>query len=106
MSLNKIILSAVTTGFLATGIFAAVPHQQAEASVLSKGGIILQDDSRILEHEVDYVGVLLDKKTDKKTKAGIRAYFKLLGYKSAKDFLKAAKAQGLDTSKYDYLLKK
>ncbi|WP_353847221.1 SPIN family peroxidase inhibitor [Staphylococcus agnetis] len=42
----------------------------------------------------------------KKTKAGIRAYFKLLGYKSVKDFVKTAKAQGLDTSKYDYLLKK
>ncbi|MBY7664260.1 SPIN family peroxidase inhibitor [Staphylococcus agnetis] len=50
--------------------------------------------------------MLLDKNADKKTKAGIRAYFKLLGYKSVKDFVKTAKAQGLDTSKYDYLLKK
>ncbi|MCO4339999.1 SPIN family peroxidase inhibitor [Staphylococcus agnetis] len=106
MNINKVILSAVTTGVLATGIFAAVPHQQADAAVHSKGGIVLHDDSRILEHELDYVGILLDRKADKKTKAGIRAYFKLLGYKSVKDFVKTAKAQGLDTSKYDYLLKK
>ncbi|MBY7664261.1 SPIN family peroxidase inhibitor [Staphylococcus agnetis] len=50
MNINKVILSAVTTGVLATGIFAAVPHQQADAAVHSKGGIVLHDDSRILEH--------------------------------------------------------
>ncbi|GGI32923.1 SPIN family peroxidase inhibitor [Staphylococcus chromogenes] len=106
MNVNKVILTAVTTGVLATGLFVAVPHEKADAAVKSQNGIVLQDDSRILEHELDYVGIIVDKKADKKIKANLKAYLKLQGFNSVSDFVKKAKSQGLDTSKYDYLIKK
>ena len=58
------------------------------------------------EHELDYVGIIVDKKADKKIKANLKAYLKLQGFNSVSDFVKKAKSQGLDTSKYDYLIKK
>ncbi|MEB7824880.1 SPIN family peroxidase inhibitor [Staphylococcus chromogenes] len=106
MNVNKVILTAVTTGVLATGLFVGVPHEKADAAVKSQNGIVLQDDSRILEHELDYVGIIVDKKADKKIKANLKAYLKLQGFNSVSDFVKKAKSQGLDTSKYDYLIKK
>lgn len=106
MNVNKVILTAVTAGVLATGLFVTVPHEKADAAVKSQNGIVLQDDSRILEHELDYVGIIVDKKADKKIKANLKAYLKLQGFNSVSDFVKKAKSQGLDTSKYDYLIKK
>lgn len=106
MNVNKVILTAVTTGVLATGLFVAAPHEKADAAVKSQNGIVLHDDSRVLEHELDYVGIIVDKKADKKVKATLKAYFKNQGFKSVAEVVKKAKAQGLDTSKYDYLIKK
>ncbi|MGV3031937.1 hypothetical protein [Staphylococcus chromogenes] len=37
MNVNKVILTAVTTGVLATGLFVAVPHEKADAAVKSQG---------------------------------------------------------------------
>ncbi|UEX90206.1 SPIN family peroxidase inhibitor [Staphylococcus ratti] len=106
MSIDKLILTAVTTGVLATGIFVATPHESANASVSSQNGIVLHDSSRILEHELDYVAVLVDKNADPEIKANLKAHFKAQGLNSVSDIVKKAKAQGLDTSKYDYLINK
>lgn len=103
MKLRKIIMATATIGFLSTGILGVTNNSHAK--VTSQNGITLHDDSRLLEHELSYIDVLVDKKADKQTKQQLKEYFAEQGLYSIKDVIEKAKKQGLDVSKYTKYLK-
>ncbi|MBO0928947.1 SPIN family peroxidase inhibitor [Staphylococcus sp. 30400_3112M30941] len=103
MKLKKVIMATVAVGILSTGVLFETNNSYAK--VTSQNGLTLHDDSRLLEHELSYVDVLIDKKTDKETKQQLKDYFAEQGLYSVKDIVKKAKKDGLDISKYTKYLK-
>ncbi|PCF41639.1 SPIN family peroxidase inhibitor [Staphylococcus delphini] len=100
--MKKLIVASLAVGILSTGAF--VSPQQADAKITSQNGIILHDDSRLLEHELTYIDVLIDPNANPKTKERLKTYFADQGLYSVSDIVKKAKSEGLDTSKYDHLI--
>ncbi|HGO2073344.1 SPIN family peroxidase inhibitor [Staphylococcus aureus] len=103
MKLKKVIAATIAVGVLSTGAISLTNNSHAK--VTSQNGITLHDDSRLLEHELSYVDVLVDKKADKQTKQQLKEYFAEQGLYSVKDIVKKAKKDGLDISKYTKYLK-
>ncbi|HHO5063221.1 TPA: SPIN family peroxidase inhibitor [Staphylococcus aureus] len=103
MNFKKIVVTTLTIGVLSTGVLSFTNN--SEAKVISQNGIILHDDSRLLEHELTYIDVLLDKKTDDLTRQQLKKYFADQGLYSVKDIVVKAKKDGLDVSKYTKYLK-
>ncbi|MBA8760529.1 SPIN family peroxidase inhibitor [Staphylococcus schleiferi subsp. coagulans] len=100
--MKKLLVSTLAVGILSTGAFAL--SQNAHASVIAQNGIILHDVSRLLEHELTYIDVLVDENANPQTKQRVKEYFDKQGLHSVQEIILKAKAQGLDTSKYDHLL--
>ncbi|ULG74165.1 SPIN family peroxidase inhibitor [Macrococcus brunensis] len=103
MNPKNLLLSTAALSLLATGVIFT--PQTASAKTISQNGIVLHDDSRLPEHELAYVDVLLDKHADKATKAELRKYFKDLGLNTISDIVKKAKKDGLDVSQYKRYIK-
>ncbi|QHW36093.1 SPIN family peroxidase inhibitor [Staphylococcus ursi] len=100
--MKKTLVTGFAVAALSTGIFAV--SNEANAQVTSQNGIILHDDSRILEHELQYVDVLINPNTNLQTKERLKAYFESQGLNTVSEIVQKAKQDGLDTSKYDYLI--
>lgn len=100
--MKKTIVAGFAVAALSTGIFAV--SNEANAQVTSQNGIILHDDSKLLEHELQYVDVLVDPNANPQTKERLQTYFKNLGLNSVSEIIQKAKQDGLDTSKYDHLI--
>ncbi|ARJ50787.1 SPIN family peroxidase inhibitor [Staphylococcus lutrae] len=103
--MKKFLVAGLTVGILSTGVFAATSHN-ADAKVTSQNGIILHDDEALLEHELTYIDVLIDPHASVKTKTRLQAYFAAQGLHSISAIVKKGQKDGLDTSKYNYLLSK
>ncbi|QUM67127.1 SPIN family peroxidase inhibitor [Staphylococcus delphini] len=100
--MKKTLVAGFAVAALSTGIFAV--SNEANAQVTSQNGIILHDDSKLLEHELQYVDVLVDPNVNPQTKERLQTYFKNLGLNSVSEIIQKAKQDGLDTSKYDHLI--
>ncbi|BAS45046.1 hypothetical protein SSCHL_0266 [Staphylococcus schleiferi] len=100
--MKKLLVSTLAVGILSTGAFAL--SHEADAKVTAQNGIILHDDSKLLEHELSYVDILIDDNASADSKQRVKAYFDKQGLHSVSDIIKKAKADGLDTSKYDHLI--
>ncbi|HEC2153020.1 SPIN family peroxidase inhibitor [Staphylococcus delphini] len=100
--MKKTLVAGFAVAALSTGIFAV--SNEANAQVTSQNGIILHDDSKLLEHELQYVDVLVDPNANPQTKERLQTYFKNLGLNSVSEIIQKAKQDGLDTSKYDHLI--
>lgn len=100
--MKKTLVAGFAVAALSTGIFAV--SNEANAQVTSQNGIILHDDSKLLEHELQYVDVLVDPNAKPQTKERLQTYFKNLGLNSVSEIIQKAKQDGLDTSKYDHLI--
>lgn len=100
--MKKTLVAGFAVAALSTGIFAV--SNEANAQVTSQNGIILHDDSKLLEHELQYVDVLVDSNANPQTKERLQTYFKNLGLNSVSEIIQKAKQDGLDTSKYDHLI--
>lgn len=101
MKFKHIALTTVAASTLFTGGIAV---QQADASVIQQNGIILHDDSKMLEHEVSYIDYLVNPKTDQETKERIENYFAAQGLNSLSEIITKAKQDGFDVSKYESLI--
>ncbi|NBK47524.1 SPIN family peroxidase inhibitor [Staphylococcus delphini] len=100
--MKKTLVAGFAVAALSTGIFAV--SNEANAQVTSQNGIILHDDSKLLEHELQYVDVLVNPNANPQTKERLQTYFKNLGLNSVSEIIQKAKQDGLDTSKYDHLI--
>ncbi|WP_353421558.1 SPIN family peroxidase inhibitor [Staphylococcus delphini] len=100
--MKKTLVASFAVATLSTGIFAV--SNEANAQVTSQNGIILHDDSKLLEHELQYVDVLVNPNANPQTKERLQTYFKNLGLNSVSEIIQKAKQDGLDTSKYDHLI--
>ncbi|MTV21488.1 SPIN family peroxidase inhibitor [Staphylococcus delphini] len=100
--MKKTLVASFAVAALSTGIFAV--SNEANAQVTSQNGIILHDDSKLLEHELQYVDVLVNPNANPQTKERLQTYFKNLGLNSVSEIIQKAKQDGLDTSKYDHLI--
>lgn len=101
MKFKHIVITTVATTALFTG---GVTVHQADASVIQQNGIILHDDSKMLEHEVTYIDYLVNPNTDQQTKQRLEQYFAKQGLNSVAEIVSKAKQDGFDVSKYEYLL--
>ncbi|ARQ08076.1 SPIN family peroxidase inhibitor [Macrococcoides canis] len=101
MKFKHIALTTVAASTLFTGGIAV---HQADASVIQQNGIILHDDSKMLEHEVSYIDYLVNPKTDQETKERIENYFAAQGLNSLSEIITKAKQDGFDVSKYESLI--
>ena len=102
MKYKSIAIAALTAGTLLSG---ALSINEAHAGTIHQNGIALHDDSKLLEHELTYVDVLVNPKTDAATKSVLKKYFANLGLYSISDIIKKAKADGLDVTRYEKLIK-
>ncbi|UXS37088.1 SPIN family peroxidase inhibitor [Staphylococcus delphini] len=100
--MKKTLVASFAVAALSTGIFAV--SNEANAQVTSQNDIILHDDSKLLEHELQYVDVLVNPNANPQTKERLQTYFKNLGLNSVSEIIQKAKQDGLDTSKYDHLI--
>ncbi|UBH08580.1 SPIN family peroxidase inhibitor [Macrococcus armenti] len=65
MKFKSIAFVALTAGTLFSGTLSI---NEAHANTTHQNGIALHDDSKLLEHELTYVDVLVNPKTDIATK--------------------------------------
>ncbi|HHU6751096.1 TPA: SPIN family peroxidase inhibitor [Staphylococcus pseudintermedius] len=100
--MKKTLVAGFAVAALSTGIFAV--SNEASAKVISQNGIILHDDSRMLEHELQYIDVLTNPNADPQTKERLQSYFESQGLNTLSEIIQKAKQDGLDTSKYDHLI--
>ncbi|WP_086428679.1 SPIN family peroxidase inhibitor [Staphylococcus cornubiensis] len=97
--MKKTLVAGLAVAALSTGVFAT--SHEANAQVTSQNGIILHDDSRFLEHELDYVKVLINPNTDQQTKAQLQDYFAKQGLNSVSEIVQKAKQDGLNVSEFN-----
>lgn len=102
MKVKHLVAVTVIVGTMYSG-YITIDHE-ANAKVYAQNGITLHDDSLLAEHELSYIDTLLNKDTDAKTLAYLKSYFADKGLYSVQDIIKKAQQDGLDTSKYAYLL--
>ncbi|HEC2182618.1 TPA: SPIN family peroxidase inhibitor [Staphylococcus delphini] len=100
--MKKLMVAGLAVSILSTGAFATA--QQADAKIISQNGIILHDDSKLLEHELTYIDVLIDPNANPEAKERLKKYFEKQDLHSVSEIVKKAKSDGLDTSKYDHLI--
>ncbi|GGI41940.1 SPIN family peroxidase inhibitor [Mammaliicoccus stepanovicii] len=104
MKVSNILMATVATGVLSIGVLTGTA-EEANAKTYSQNGIILHDDSLLLDHELSYVDTLLDENTSDFTKQKLQKYFADQGLYSVSDIVKKAEKDGLDISKYKHLIK-
>ncbi|UBH13104.1 SPIN family peroxidase inhibitor [Macrococcus armenti] len=102
MKFKSIAIVALTAGILFSGTLSI---NEAHASTIHQNDIALHDDSKLLEHELTYVDVLVNPKTDIATKNVFKKYFANLGLYIISDIVKKAKMDGLNVTKYEKFIK-